>query len=272
MKNGNDASQAHGYHSHALSRGLAILQAVAQADDVATLADLHETTGLPKSTLVRLLSVLETEDYLVKVDERPAYRLGRAILPIAAAYMSTASVADLLRPHLRPLAQETGWTANFGILDGLDVVHLCVEFPNRPIHYNTTEGSSSEAYCTGLGKAIYLELPEEAIRRSLPAEPFARRTVNTLTTWAELAEDLERSRARGYAVDAEEADPGLRCVSVPVVANGQVLGAVSVSGPAGEADAATEARFVALLNEARDRIARETGLRTALGIGASPAA
>ncbi|WP_308797937.1 IclR family transcriptional regulator [Agromyces silvae] len=272
MKNGNDGAQGHGYHSHALSRGLAIIQAVAQTEDVATLAELHETTGLPKSTLVRLLSVLEDEDYLIKVDERPAYRLGHAILPIAASYMSSASVADLLRPHLRPLAQETGWTANFGILDGLDVVHLCVEFPNRPIHYNTTEGSSSEAYCTGLGKAVFLELSEEAIRRSLPPEPFARRTANTLTTWDELAADLELSRARGYAVDAEEADAGLRCVSVPVVSNGQVLGAVSVSGPAGEGDPETERRFVALLLEARDRIARESGLRGALGIGASPAA
>ena len=57
------------YHTHALARGLLVLETVAGRRDPATLTEIHETSGLPKSTIVRLLSALVEEDYLVRVDE-----------------------------------------------------------------------------------------------------------------------------------------------------------------------------------------------------------
>jgi len=259
-----DASKPH-YHSHALSRGLEVIRVVATAPGLTTLSELHEATGYPKSTLVRLLAVLEEEDYLIKVDERPAYRLGHGLLPIAAGYMESGSASELLRPILARLATATGWTSNFAILEGEDVVHLCVEFPDRPIHYTTTEGSGSPAYCTGLGKAIMSALPEEGAGRALPAEPFPRLTAHTITTRELMREELARTRERGYAIDAEEAALGLRCIAVPIVGERGVLGGLSVSGPSGEADATREAEFVARLLEAREEVLAIRELAGALG-------
>jgi IclR family transcriptional regulator, acetate operon repressor len=253
------------YHSHALSRGLEIVRAVANTASPSTLTDLHESTGYPKSTLVRLLSVLEEEDYLIKVDERPSYRLGHAVLPIVMGYLQTASVADLLRPQLFALADLTGWTANFGIMEGTDVVHLCVEFPNRPIHYTAQEGTSSAAYCTGLGKAIMSSLDDAALARALPAEPFPKLTEHTITSRAAMLEELSRIRQRGYSIDAQEADLGLHCFAV-VVPTGGIPAAISVSGPAGEVDPEREAAFVAALNDARDRLVAMPELTGALGL------
>lgn len=254
------------YHSHALSRGLETIRAVAAGDDPVTLTRLHEVTGYPKSTLVRLLSVLEEQDYLIKVDERPSYRLGHGLLPIALSYFRSFSGADLLRPHLADLAKRTGWTANIGTLEGTRVLHLCVEFPDRPIHYTSSEGSFHEAYCTGLGKAILSCLSAQDLLKSLPPEPFDRLTKHTIVTVDDMRADLERTRERGYAIDAEEADIGLRCLAVPLVDNGDLLGALSVSGPSGEGSLDREEDIVAALEETRSRLLQVSDLRNVLGL------
>lgn len=254
------------YHSHALSRGLETIRAVAAHEEPTTLTGIHEATGYPKSTLVRLLSVLEAQDYLIRVDERPSYRLGHALLPIAAGYFKAFSGADLLRPHLAALAKTTGWTANLGTLDGTRVLHLCVEFPDRPIYYTTSEGSFAPAHCTGLGKAMLSRLDEQDALKMLPPEPFERLTKHTIITIARMREELEHTRERGYAKDVEEADPGLSCLALPIVDNGTLLGAVSVSGPSGETSAEQEASAVASLREARASLLALPGLPEVLGM------
>src|SRR5690606_15111247 len=108
-----------------LSRGLEVLNVAAASADPVTLTGIHESTDRPKSTLVRLLDVLEGEGYVMQVDERPASRLGHALLPWAVGYFDTFAGTELLRPHLAALAADTGWTANFGTLDGGRVIHLC---------------------------------------------------------------------------------------------------------------------------------------------------
>lgn len=260
----DEASKPH-YHSNALVRGLEAIRAVATTAEPSTLTHIHEVTGLPKSTLVRLLSVLEEQDYLIKVDERPAYRLGHGLLPIAAGYLETMSVADLLRPLVAELAAATGWTANFGVLDGSEVVHLCVEFPDRPLYYATSEGAGDAAYRTGLGKAILSQLTDADAERALPPEPFPRLTPHTITTVAEMRAELLRIRERGYAIDAQEADLGLRCLAVSVDRDGVTWGALSISGPAGESTPDREAEFVAVLRATRDRILAIRELPVALG-------
>lgn len=258
------------YHSQALSRGLEAIRVVATTRGPSTLTSIHEATEIPKSTLVRLLAVLEEDDYLIKVDERPAYQLGHALLPIAVGYFEMASVADLLRPHLAALSAATGWTSNFGVLDGSDVVHLCVEFPERPIYYTTTEGSAHPAYCTALGKAIMIELDDRAVARALPPEPFPRLTAHTITTVKGMRAALKQARQNGFAVDAEESDLGLRCIAVPVVGERGVLGALSVSGPSGEAGPDRERLLVEQLQRTRAAIVAISELPNALGI-AQPA-
>lgn len=258
------------YHSQALTRGLSTLRAVATSEAPSTLNDLHESTGLPKSTLVRLLSVLEEHDYLLRVDERPSYRLGHALLPIAAGYFNAVTVKELIQPHLRTLAATTGWTANFGVLEDTGVLHLSVEFPDRPIYYATSEGSVDAAYRTGLGKAILAELDDESVLKALPPEPFERLTPHTITTVDEMRAELVAVRERGYAIDAQEADLGLRCFAVAIPGSRGPLGAISVSGPAGESTAEREAVMEQALYAARAQLMAIPELESTLGKSLAP--
>jgi IclR family acetate operon transcriptional repressor len=243
------------YHANALARGLALLEMLAAEPEPLTLGEFSDRTALPKSTLVRLLAVLAEMDYVVRVDERPAYRLGHKVQGLAAAYVSNLDLTVVAAGYLRPVALSTGQTANLGVLDGDQVLHICVAEPDRPLRFTTMLGARDHAHCTGLGKVLLAGLTDEQRDAVLPAEPFASFTDHTLTTRADLRKDLDKVNRRGFAL-----------VAVPVRLDDRCLAAVSVSGPAGEFTAAKQQEYVAALDGVAKSMAGDPDLATALRI------
>jgi IclR family acetate operon transcriptional repressor len=254
------------YHANALARGLALLEMLASATEPLTLNDFSASTALPKSTLVRLLAVLGEMEYVVRIDERPSYRLGHKVHRLASSYVSTLDLTVVAQEYLKPVAAGTGQTANLGVLDGDQVLHICVAEPDRPLRFTTALGSRDHTYCTGLGKVLLSDLTDEQVARTVPAEPFAAFTENTITTLEDLRRDLRRTQRRGYALDDNERSSGLRCVAVPVRVGGECLAALSVSGPAGEFGTAKQHEYVAMLDEVATTMAADPDFTTALGI------
>jgi IclR family acetate operon transcriptional repressor len=254
------------YHANALARGLALLELLAVKPEPLTLNDINEVTGLPKSTLVRLLAVLSEMEYIVRIDERPSYRLGHKVHRLASSYVSTLDLTVVAASHLKPVALSTGQTTNLGVLDGDQVLHICVSEPDRPLRFTTALGARDHAYCTGLGKVLLAELPDDQVRATVPQEPFQTFTENTLASVADLLRDLKRTTRRGYALDDNERSAGLRCVAVGVRVGGETLAAVSVSGPAGEFTPARQHDYVAALGEVAEAMANDPDFTTALRI------
>ncbi len=260
-----ETSTAH-YHSQALTRGLRVLVHVAAAGRPVTLTELHEATAQPKSTLVRLLAVLEEQDFLLRVDERPAFTLGHGVLPIVTAYLDSGTPVDLLRPYVRALAHEVGWTAKYSALDGQHAADLCVEFPDRPLHFTGKEGGLSPAHASGVGKAMLAGLALDQAREHLPAQPFHQFTERTIVTERALEAELRRIRDRGYAIDDEECARGLRCVAVSVRVDGEPRGALGVSGPAAELTADRETHIAATLHEVAAELAADARVQPVLAM------
>ncbi|WP_283134885.1 IclR family transcriptional regulator [Rhizohabitans arisaemae] len=260
----DDKPAAANYHAHALARGLALLERLAKAKQPVTLGELNDDTGLPKSTLVRLLAVLTETGYVVRVDERPSFRLGHKVLELSTAYIATLDASAAASGYLARLAASTGQTANLGVLDGEQVLHLRVEEPDRPIRYTAMSGSRAEAYATGLGKLLLAGLGAGELARHLPAEPYAPKTGNTLTGLARLRADLELTRERGYAFDDNESNVGLRCLAVPLEIDGRWVASVSVSGPSGELDPDRHGDYLAELRATAVEMAADPDLVAAL--------
>src|SRR5947209_16531979 len=123
---------------------------------------------------------------------------------------------ELARPHLLRLAAEVQETVNVAILQGAEVVYLLSETGDRLLTSHASVGMRLPAHCTALGKCLLAQLPEDIARVTLGDEPYPRRTDRTLTTWTELAADLVKIRARGYAISKAEYEVGLISVAVPV--------------------------------------------------------
>lgn len=236
---------------------------MAAAQPPVTLSDLHEACGLPKSTIVRLLSTLTEAGYLIRVDERPAYALGPTMLRIAIPYLDSLDITTLVDAPMRALAEATRQAVNLGILDGTEVLHLAIVTPSRPLRFDATPGERAPVYCTGLGKALLASLPEDEVGSHLPPPPWRGRHHGARPlSRAELGPELGRIRQRGYAVDDNEYAEGLTCVAVRLGTSTPV--ALSVSGASGEfADGRLE-EFAAQVRECADVLAADPAVVAAL--------
>jgi DNA-binding IclR family transcriptional regulator len=254
------------YHANALARGLALLELLAARATPQTLTDFSNATALPKSTLVRLLSVLTEMEYVVRIDDRPSYRLGYKVQRLATAYVSALDLSVVAEAYLAPLAAELGQTANLGLLDGDQVLQVCVSEPDRQLRFMTHPGARDHAYCTALGKLLLSRLDPAVLPNRTPPEPFPAFTDNTITSFDGLARELRKVTRRGYALDDAERSVGLRSVAVGVPVGGECPAAISISGPAGEFTPAQQALFVEQLRAVAADLAADEDFAAALGI------
>lgn len=247
------------YQIRALERGLDLLEAFTPARPEYSVADLATATGLPKPTIVRLLSVLTSRSFVEHVPDSDRYRLGVKSLEIGSAYLQSTSLEAEAKPIMQRLADRTNQTANLGILDRFDVVHVQVVAPDRPVRFWAEVGKREDAYLSGLGKVLLAGLEEPVFTRYL-AQPRAAKTAKTLVDAGDLRRDIEQTRARGYGLDDEESNPGVRCVAAPVRdRTGRIVAAMSISGVRAEFEHDQMSRYIADVTQAAADISARLG-------------
>jgi DNA-binding IclR family transcriptional regulator len=223
------------YQVRALERGLRILTAFTPRQPELSLQDLHDALAINKATLLRLLSVLRAAGFVHLDEAAGRYRLGIRAFEVGSAFVAALPLEQLALPYLRTLSERTNQTANLAVLDGQEVVHIAVAEPERPLRFHTRVGLRDAAYCTGLGKVLLAHLDSATLEDYLAQVKLQRRTPATITTRAGLRSELAAIRKGACAEDREEDIPGLRCLAAPIRnAAGQVVAAVSITGPAAE--------------------------------------
>ena len=125
----------------------------------------------------------------------------------------------------------------------------------------TEPGRRVPVHCTGVGKALLSQLPDDAVRELLARTGMPAQTPNTITELDVMLTELARIRRDGYALDEGEQEVGVRCVAVPVEGALGTLG-ISVSGPAPRMTPELIERAVPLLRQAGVRLSAEIGERS----------
>ncbi|MER7212982.1 IclR family transcriptional regulator [Streptosporangium sp. NPDC020072] len=216
-----------------VDRALLILQEIGRHSRGATLDELSTRLGLPKSSLHRLLSALKHRGFAAQPEPSGPYYLGTEMLATAFRFYETMDLRTLVRPLLMRLSEEFTETVHMAMLDGAEVVYLDKVEAVRSITMTSVIGGRNLAHCTGVGKALlaWTYPADEAIKAWAERYgPLASRTRNTITSPARLATNLAQIRERGYALDLEENEPGVRCVSAPVfMGKSAPVAAVSVT-------------------------------------------
>lgn len=225
------------YQVRALDRGLDILESFTLASPELTVTQISERAGLPKPTVVRLLSVLTARGYIEQVDGGEKHRLGVRTLEVGSNFLLSTSLQAEARPIMRLLADRTRQTANLGILDGYQVVHTEVVAPDRPVRFWASIGKREDAHISGLGKVLLTSLLGDEIETFL-CQPRSALTPNSITRAEDLRAELEAVAARGYAIDKEESNLGVMCIAAPIYGGtGRIEAAVSISGLRAEIEA-----------------------------------
>lgn len=221
------------YRAQVLDRVFTILDVLASSKKDQSLVELTESLGLHKSTTHRLLKILERHHFVERDGSSGKYLLGSKLLELGMRVAARLDLAGLSRPHLEKLSQESGETAHVGVLRGGEVVSIANVEGHHTLRTPATVGRKSPAHCSGLGKAMLSALSEKDVETIIRQQGLKGYTRNTITRRPALKSELQAVRHRGYALDEEEFEEGLKCIAAPVFDHsGNAIAAISIAGAA----------------------------------------
>lgn len=242
----------------ALRRGLAILDAFSGTRRELGVNELARMLGMHKSTVSRLCATLEQSGYLSRDGATEKYRLGARIQQFSEG--TSVELRAAARDVLHQLVESSGETVTLVVRDGLDMITIEVLEGPKLVRMQARVGARTQVHASAGAKAILAWLPADELNRVIDAWPLARLTPNTLVTKAELLQHLAEIRERGYSVDREELEIGLRCVGAPVRdQTGEVVAGIAASGPRHRVDDAEIERLGQVVRNAADAISARLG-------------
>lgn len=215
-----------------LAKAFAVLETFDSNRRVLSLTDIARRSGLPKSTVHRLLARL-TELGAIE-HHNNGYRIGLSLFRIGIT-PPAISMRDLATPVLAALYRSSGMPVALAVLRQFDVIILeSVHLPYKPAGASVA-GSRFPANCTALGKVLLAHEDLDDLDAFLP-RPMPELTPASVTEVEKLIAQLHEVRASGLAHEAGEAQIGLACVAAPVMMMGVAVGAVSVAHPVSSAN------------------------------------
>jgi IclR family acetate operon transcriptional repressor len=232
-----------------VERAFELLEIMASAGGTIALGELAARAELPQPTIHRLVRTLLAMGYVRQLPNRH-YSLGPKLIRLGES--AAQLIGAWSRQHLAELVERTGETANMAVLDSDMAVYVAQVPSPHAMRMFTEVGRRVYPHCTGVGKALLMQLPNESVVAMLKRTGMPASTENTLTTPEALIRDIELSRSRGYAVDEGEQELGVRCFAVPVP-DAPTPTAISISGPAARVTLKSATKVAPLLK----RVARD---------------
>lgn len=216
----------------AIERTFKVVEAFSGQREV-SLGELAERTQMIKSSVFRILYTLGQLGYAEK-DSQGRYSLTSRWEKLCLGAQPMRELIRLAAPLMTVLLNRFRETVNLGVIDGGDVLYVHVLESPHAFRLAAHAGMRSPLYSTALGKCLLSRLSSEEVDAALKKSPITALTPHTIRNGAAFKRELVRVQKQGYAVDNGEDSTGARCVAAPIFnAAGEVVAAISISGPAG---------------------------------------
>lgn len=244
---------------HAFARGLTIIERMGQQTGRLTIAEIAQSSDLPRTAVRRFLLTLQ-ELQFVQTDGRH-YWLTPKVMRLGMAYLYTLPFWRHTQRVLEELHAEIGQSCAASVLDGEDIVYIARVHARRILAMSPVPGSRLPAHAVSMGRVLLSGLDAASLKHYLGKVQPGRLTPATVTGRRELATLIRAAGAQGYAWVDRELDDSICGIAVPVRdTEGQVTAAINVSLPAGRFDEASAIdRLLVPLREAAARLRSAAG-------------
>ncbi len=226
-------SEKEAYIVRSVEKALQILRSFSFKSPTLSMTELSKTTGLNKTTVLRILRTLQKHNFVKTVSEDGKFTVGVEVYKLGSVFFENLDLEKQARPHLTKLANELKNTIHLCVLDEDKALYLDkIESDEQTVRIMTSKkGGHALPYCTAVGKVL-LAFQPEAKKESILANLELRRfTKNTITNTNALKKELNEIQKKGYALDLEEREDDVVCIAAPVRnMNGDVIASVSISG------------------------------------------
>jgi DNA-binding IclR family transcriptional regulator len=216
-----------------LQKTLDVIETIAELGQ-AGIREISDATGFPPPTIHRIASTMVKRMYLRQDPATKTYSLAFRFMELGSRVQEQFDISAISRPHLRSLMFETGESANLAIQDGDEVVYIeQVKNDKSLLRIFTRLGARAPLYSTGVGKMIMSKWSEADLDEYLMRTHIQPYTPNTLVSRDDIRKEMSLIAAKGYAVDNEEMEIGVKCVATLVYDHTRKpIAAVSISGAA----------------------------------------
>src|SRR4051812_48025229 len=233
-----------------------VLDVLAQHPQPVGLKRLAQGAGLHPSTTHRILTAL-ARDRMVERVEQGSYRLGIRFLELGNLVKGRISVREHALPFMRELHASIGEAVNLSVRRDDEIVYVERTSSGRALmRVVNIVGARAPLHITAVGKLFLMEDGAEGLRGYAERTKLPSATRNSLTTVPALEKEFEKIKKAGYALDAEEAELGVRCIAAGVRDDsGALVSGLSVSAPAERMKLA----WAGLVRETAERISRAIG-------------
>ena len=213
-------------------RALSILEMLANNPDGLGVIELSEKLKLPNSTSHRLLKTLIARDFVYQNKENERYYVSMKLAQLSSNIINNIDLRQIARPYIEQLSQAVNEVIHLSIRDDNSVVYIDKVESNRTLRMFSQIGKRAMLHCTGVGKALLSGLTDEQIKAIINQTGLTKFTENTIVSMDDLFKEIETIRANEYALDREEHEEGIYCISVPIKDyTGHTVAAFSISGP-----------------------------------------
>lgn len=202
-----------------------------QERDSARVGEIADAMDLSDSTVHRHLQTLQKYGYAV--EDGGHYRLGLQFLSVGGPVRKRKREYKLAKEAVEELADKTEERVQFEVPEQGERVFLFTAVGDRAVHIHGDIGKRGALHTSAAGKAMLAAMPDSRVEDIIERKGLPRRTDNTITDPETLFAELEEIRETGIAFNREETHEGIRAVGANIaLPSGELLGAISVSGPA----------------------------------------
>ena len=240
----------------ALAKGLRLLVALGNHPDGAGVSELAREVELPVSTTHRLLAGMIPQGFVAVDPARRQYFLGLRTFELSQRVGSARKLSAVALPAMQRVTQATGEPTLLAVLAGDEMLYVERVEGTHLAQIRGSAGDRGSLHGTALGKALLAFLPEEERENFIENLPLPKLGPNSITDPDELRAELDRTRERGYAVNDEEPEAGVRAIGVPIIdARGRPAASITVATLTFRYSMEELERFVPLLQDAANEIA-----------------
>lgn len=196
------------------------------------LKDLEEKFQISSANLEKILETLIIRGYLDYNKRKKIYSLGIKNFELGHSYLFHTEIRKQAKPFLQMIAQEFKENVYLAIRSGFEIVYIDSYEVPRNVVVKSRVGRLLPMYASASGKVHLAFMDKEDLDEFFKEVKLEKFTENTITNKSELLQELQEVRKNGYAIDNEEWEKEVRCISVPVRDyTGNVVAAVTLSAP-----------------------------------------
>lgn len=225
------------------------------------LQEISRGVGFPSSTILRLITSLMDMKYIYQDKETLKYSLTLKFCKIGDYVKSSLNITEIVRPYLIDIANKSGETTYFAIEHDMMLVYLDVISGTNSIISNLKHiGKVAPLHATSLGKLLLLNYDDNKLNKLVNEKGLNKLTESTIITLEDLKVELNNIRKKGYAIDEQECEIGVRCISMPIMDyTGKILGGISISGSTNRIKKEHYKEFINILTPVCTEISEKLG-------------